>query len=308
MGQYVLRRLLQMIPVVIGATFIIYTLVWAIPGDPFAGRCGSRACPEAYVAQMTEKYNLDDPLPLAYIQYLGNILTGDFGETFQGLSVGDELIRAFPTTMWLALVAIGFEIIIGIAAGVLAGLRKGSFLDNLVLVSTLVVVSIPVFVIGSVLQLYLGVKWAIFPATVSGDVSFYSLLLPGFVLAALSLAYVARLVRTSLVENRRADYVRTAVAKGLPRSRVIGIHTMRNSLIPVVTFIGADFGALLGGAIVTEGIFNVNGVGNLVFQSVIARDGVMVTGVVTVLVLVFLLVNLLVDLLYGVLDPRISHG
>src|SRR5690625_3033946 len=139
MGQYVLRRLLQMIPVVIGATFIIYTLVWAIPGDPFAGRCGSRACPEAYVAQMTEKYNLDDPLPLAYIQYLGNILTGDFGETFQGLSVGDELIRAFPTTMWLALVAIGFEIIIGIAAGVLAGLRKGSFLDNLVLVSTLVV-------------------------------------------------------------------------------------------------------------------------------------------------------------------------
>ena len=308
MGQYVLRRLLQMIPVVIGTTFIIYALVWALPGDPFAGRCGSRPCPDGYVAQMTEQYNLNDPLPIAYFKYLGSLLPGDWGETFQGLSVSEELLRAYPTTLALAGVAITFVIIFGITAGVLAGLRKGSFLDNLVLVSTLVVVSIPVFVIGSVLQLFLGVKWAIFPATVGGDVTLYKLLLPGFVLASLSLAYVARLVRTSLVENRRADYVRTAVAKGLPPTRVVGVHTMRNSLIPVVTFIGAAFGALLGGAIVTEGIFNISGVGNLVFRSIISRDGVMVTGVVTVLVLVFLLVNLLVDLLYGVLDPRISHG
>ncbi|RIQ21217.1 ABC transporter permease [Jiangella rhizosphaerae] len=308
MGRYVARRLLQMIPVVIGTTFIIYALVWALPGDPFAGRCGARPCPAAYVAEMTDKYNLDDPLPIAYLQYFGNLLTGDFGETFQGLSVGEELLRAYPTTVRLALVAIAFEILIGIGAGILAGLRRGSFLDNLVLVSTLVVVSIPVFVIGSVLQLFLGMRWGIFPATVGGDASLYNLILPGFVLAALSLAYVARLTRTSLAENRRADYVRTAVAKGMPQRRVIGIHAMRNSLIPVITFIGADFGALLGGAIVTEGIFNVPGVGNLIFRSITARDGVMVTGAVTVLVLVFLLVNLLVDLVYGWLDPRISHG
>ncbi|SDT54523.1 ABC transporter permease [Jiangella sp. DSM 45060] len=308
MGRYVTRRLLQMIPVVIGTTFIIYALVWALPGDPFAGRCGARPCPPAYVQAMTEKYNLDDPLPIAYVKYLGNLLQGDFGETFQGLSVGEELLRAYPTTVKLALVAIAFEILIGIGAGILAGLRRGSFIDNLVLVSTLVVVSIPVFVIGSVLQLFLGMRWGIFPATVGGDASLYNLLLPGFVLASLSLAYVARLTRTSLAENRRADYVRTAVAKGMPQRRVIGIHTMRNSLIPVITFIGADFGALLGGAIVTEGIFNVPGVGNLIFRSITTRDGVMVTGAVTVLVLVFLLVNLLVDLIYGWLDPRISHG
>ncbi|SEF17684.1 ABC transporter permease [Jiangella alba] len=308
MGRYVTRRLLQMIPVVIGTTFIIYALVWALPGDPFAGRCGARPCPPAYVQAMTDKYNLDDPLPIAYVKYLGNLLQGDFGETFQGLSVGEELLRAYPTTVKLALVAIAFEILIGIGAGILAGLRRGSFIDNLVLVSTLVVVSIPVFVIGSVLQLFLGMRWGIFPATVGGDASLYNLLLPGFVLASLSLAYVARLTRTSLAENRRADYVRTAVAKGMPRRRVIGIHTMRNSLIPVITFIGADFGALLGGAIVTEGIFNVPGVGNLIFRSITTRDGVMVTGAVTVLVLVFLLVNLLVDLIYGWLDPRISHG
>ncbi|WP_053203385.1 ABC transporter permease [Jiangella muralis] len=308
MGRYVTRRLLQMIPVVIGTTFIIYALVWALPGDPFAGRCGARPCPPAYVQAMTDKYNLDDPLPIAYVKYLGSLLQGDFGETFQGLSVGEELLRAYPTTVKLALVAIAFEILIGIGAGILAGLRRGSFIDNLVLVSTLVVVSIPVFVIGSVLQLFLGMRWGIFPATVGGDASLYNLILPGFVLASLSLAYVARLTRTSLAENRRADYVRTAIAKGLPQRRVIGIHTMRNSLIPVITFIGADFGALLGGAIVTEGIFNVPGVGNLIFRSITTRDGVMVTGAVTVLVLVFLLVNLLVDLIYGWLDPRISHG
>lgn len=308
MGRYVTRRLLQMIPVVIGTTFIIYALVWALPGDPFAGRCGARPCPPAYVQAMTDKYNLEDPLPIAYVKYLGNLLQGDFGETFQGLSVGEELLRAYPTTVKLALVAIAFEILIGIGAGILAGLRRGSFIDNLVLVSTLVVVSIPVFVIGSVLQLFFGMRWGIFPATVGGDASLYNLILPGFVLASLSLAYVARLTRTSLAENRRADYVRTAVAKGMPPRRVIGIHTMRNSLIPVITFIGADFGALLGGAIVTEGIFNVPGVGNLIFRSITTRDGVMVTGAVTVLVLVFLLVNLLVDLIYGWLDPRISHG
>lgn len=308
MGHYVARRLVQMIPVVIGTTFIIYALVWALPGDPFAGRCGSRPCPAAYVAQMTDKYNLDDPLPIAYVKYLGNLLRGDFGETFQGLSVGAELIRAYPTTVKLALMAVAFEILIGVAAGVLAGLRRGTFLDNLVLVSTLVVVSIPVFVIGSVLQLMLGMKWGIFPATVGGSSNLYNFILPAFVLASLSLAYVARLVRTNLAENRRADYVRTAVAKGLAPTRVIGIHTMRNSLIPVITFIGFDFGALLGGAIVTEGIFNVPGIGNLIFRSINTRDGVMVTGAVTVLVLVFLLVNLLVDLAYGWLDPRISHG
>jgi oligopeptide transport system permease protein len=297
-----------MIPVLIGTTFIIYTMVWFLPGDPFSGRCGSRPCPAAYVAQMSEKYHLNDPLPIAYVKYLGQLLTGDFGETFRGLSVADELLRAYPTTVKLTLVAISFEILLGVTAGILAGLRRGTFIDSLVLVSTLVVVSIPVFVIGSVLQLFLGMRWNVFPATVGGSVSLYNLIMPGFVLASLSLAYIARLMRTTLVENRRADYVRTAVAKGLTSTRVIGIHTLRNSLIPVVTFIGADIGALMGGAIVTEGIFNIPGVGNLIFRAITTRDGVMVTGAVTILVLVFLVVNLLVDLMYGWLDPRISHG
>ena len=307
MGTYVLRRLLQMIPVVIGTTFLIFTLVWFLPGDPFAGRCGQRPCPEAYVAVMTDKFNLDDPLIIAYAKYLGGVLTGNFGETFTGLSVWSEIARAYPITMKLAAVAIAFEILIGVSAGVLAGLRRGKFIDNVVLISTLLVISIPVFVIGTTLQYMLGLNWRLLPPTVPPGAPWGSLILPGFVLASLSLAYVARLVRTSLVENLRADYVRTATAKGLTRRRIIGLHVMRNSLIPVVTFIGADFGALLGGAIVTEGIFNIAGVGGLTYRAIQTQDASMVTGVVTVLVLVFLIVNLLVDLLYGLLDPRIRH-
>lgn len=307
MGTYVVRRLLQMIPVVIGTTFLIYTLVWFLPGDPFAGRCGQRPCPDAYVALMTEKFHLGDPLVISYLKYLGGVLTGNFGETFTGLSVWSEIARAYPVTMKLAAVAIFFEITIGIGAGVMAGLKRGKFLDNLVLISTLLVISIPVFVIGTVLQYFLGLKMGIFPPTVPPGAPLGSLILPGFVLASLSLAYVARLVRTSLGENVKSDYVRTATAKGLPHRRIIGLHVMRNSLIPVITFIGADFGALLGGAIVTEGIFNIAGVGGLTYRAIQTQDAAMVTGVVTVLVLVFLFVNLLVDLLYGVLDPRIRH-
>jgi oligopeptide transport system permease protein len=197
--------------------------------------------------------------------------------------------------------------VIGIIAGMLAGIRKGKFVDNLVLVSTLFVISIPIFVIGASLQYYLGVKWRIFPVTVSSQATLYELLLPALVLGSTSVAYVSRLTRTNLVENLRADYVRTAIAKGLTRQRAIGLHALRNSLIPVVTFIGADFGALLGGAIITERIFNIQGVGGYIFRSINSRDGIAVVSAVTALVLVYLFVNLLVDLLYGVLDPRISH-
>jgi oligopeptide transport system permease protein len=306
-GRYVIRRLLQMIPVVIGTTFLIFAIVWALPGDPFAGKCGERPCPPEYVQAMTEKFNLDDPLLVQYGKYMLNLVQGDFGETTSGVQVIDQIAQAYPTTMKLAAVAIFFETIIGITAGVLAGIRRGGVADNVILASTLFVVSIPIFVIGFVLQFIIGIKLGWFPATVSADATLYELILPGFVLASVSLAYVARLTRTSIVENQRADFVRTARAKGLPRSRIVGVHTLRNSLIPVITFIGVDFGTLLGGAVVTEGIFNVKGVGGLLFGAISRREGAVVTGVITVLVLIYLLVSLLVDLLYAVLDPRIRY-
>lgn len=306
MTKYIVRRLLQMIPVLLGTTFLIFMMVFALPGEPWEGRCGERPCSDTYIAAFKKEYNLDKPVLVQYLLYLQKLLSGDLGTNYYGNSVAHELAIRYPETVKLALIALVFIIVIGIGAGVLAGIRRGKFVDSLVTVSTLVLISIPVFVIGSLAQMLFGIKLGWFSVTArQGD--WTSLILPGLVLGSLSVAYVARLTRTSLIENLRADYVRTAKAKGLSQGRAIGIHTLRNSLIPVVTYIGATLGALMGGAIVTERIFNVNGVGFFIYRSINQRDGVSVVGAVVVLVLIYLIVNLIVDILYGILDPRISN-
>lgn len=305
MGKYVIRRLLQMIPVIIGVTFVIYASVFSL-GDPTVGRCGERACPPGYIAAFRKEYNLDQPLIVQYLLYMGNVIRGDLGTNFFGNEVADELLQRWPTTLKLGFLALVFESVIGILAGVLAGIGRGKFIDNLVTVSTLFLISIPIFVIGSVAQLVFGVRLGIFPVTATQG-TWFQLIMPAFVLASASVAYIARLMRANLAENLRADYVRTAKAKGLTNTRTVGVHTLRNSLIPVITYIGIDVGALMGGAVVTERIFNINGVGNFLFRSIGQKDGTSVVGTVTVLVLIYLLMNLLVDVLYGLLDPRISH-
>mgnify|MGYP001045691104 CR=1 FL=1 len=306
MGRYVIRRLLQIIPVFFGATFLIYAMVFAIPGDPIRALAGERPLAESTQAELRERYNLNDPLPVQYGKYIAGLLQGDFGESFRGRQVVDILRERFPVTVRLALFAFVFEMVLGVIAGVLAGIRRGSFMDNLVLVSTTAVVSIPIFVLGFVAQLVIGVElgWLPIAGIQQGWISY---VLPGMVLGSVSLAYVARLTRTSLVENLRADYVRTATAKGLGRGRVVGRHALRNSLIPVVTFLGVDLGQLMGGAIITEGIFNIPGIGGEVFRAVRTQEGTVVVGIVTALVLVFILSNPVVDLLYAVLDPRIRY-
>ncbi|QGF24148.1 ABC transporter permease [Raineyella fluvialis] len=306
MGTYIIRRLLQMIPVLVGSTFLIFVMVFALPGDPVSGRCGERACPPAYVAKFQAEYHLDKPVLVQYGYYAGKLVRGDLGTNFYGNPVRKELAARYPTTVRLAVIAIAFEIVVGVIAGVWAGMRRGRWPDHLVTLVSLLIISIPIFVIGSLSQLVFGIRLGIFPVT-STSGTWWQLLLPGLVLGSVSVAYVARLTRTNLVENLRADYVRTAKAKGLGRGRAIAVHTLRNSLIPVVTYIGYDFGALMGGAIVTERIFNINGIGSFIFRSISQRDGVSVVGAVVMLVFVYLLMNLLVDLLYGVLDPRISH-
>jgi oligopeptide transport system permease protein len=306
LGRYIIRRLLQVIPVFFGATFLIYALVFAIPGDPIRALAGERPIAASTQEQLRERYNLNDPLPIQYGKYIAGLVQGDFGQSFTGRDVTEIMKQRFPVTIRLAIVAFSIEVVIGLAAGVLAGLRRKSFMDSLVLVSTTAVVSIPIFVLGFVAQLVIGVElgWLPIAGIRQGWVSY---ILPGMVLGAVSLAYVARLTRTSLVENLRADYVRTATSKGLTRGRVVGRHALRNSLIPVVTYLGVDIGLLMGGAVITEGIFNIPGIGGEVFRAIRAQEGTVVVGIVTALVLIFIFANLVVDLLYAILDPRIRY-
>jgi peptide/nickel transport system permease protein/oligopeptide transport system permease protein len=306
MGRYLIRRILQFIPVFFGATLLIFVMVWAIPGDPIRALAGERSMPESVRTELRDRYNLDDPWPVAYAKYVGGLAQGDFGEDFRGRPVLDIMQQRLPVTIRLAVLAFAFEVVIGIAAGIFAGVRKGGFMDSLVLISTLVVIAIPIFVLGFVAQLVLGVRLGWFP--ISGiQQGWQSYILPAMVLGSVSLAYIARLTRTSLVENLRADYVRTATSKGLSRRRVVGIHTLRNSMIPVVTFLAIDLGALMGGAIITETIFNLPGIGRAVFEGVQQQEGAVVVGIVTFLVVVYMIANLAVDVLYAVLDPRIRY-
>ncbi|WP_369023759.1 ABC transporter permease [Nocardia cyriacigeorgica] len=308
MAWYIVRRLLQMIPVFFGATLLIYFLIFKVSGGSVAALAGDRTLTPALETQLQARYHLDRPFIVQYLYYLKGIFTFDLGTSFSGRPVRDELARAFPITFRLALLALLFETVFGVFFGVIAGLRKGRLFDSTMLVASLVVIAVPVFVLAFLAQYLFGIEWGIAPVTVGADASFARLIVPAMVLGALSFAYVLRLTRSSVVENRDADYVRTATAKGLPRRRVVVVHILRNSLIPVVTFIGADLGALMGGAIVTEGIFNIPGVGGTLYQAVVRGEAPTVVSFVTVLIVVFLLANLIVDLLYAALDPRIRYA
>jgi ABC-type dipeptide/oligopeptide/nickel transport system permease component len=331
-GRYTLRRLLQFLPVLLGTMFLLHylqALSFQFSGNPLRAMFGDRQPPPETIAALTRVFGLDDPCLTQrgnpcfslFFDRLGNYAQGDFGTDFNRQPVVDLIARAAPITLRLTLLAIAFEAIVGIIAGVMAGLNKDKFLDNLVRVSTVLLISVPVFVLGVLMQiltgLYIG-RWvrdmgappwveAMFSVTYRSDHPWASLVVPAFVLGGLSLGFIARLTRTSLIETMRADYVRTARAKGLSGRRVVGVHALRNSLIPVVTYIGMDVGLLMAGALITEGIFNIPGVGGLTFVSVRGGETPVIIAVATLLTLVFLVTSLLVDLLYAVLDPRIRY-
>ncbi|MFZ2238765.1 MAG: ABC transporter permease [Gordonia amarae] len=308
MFSYLLRRLGQAVIVFFGATLLIYLAVFTLPGDPIAALSGGKPLSPAVIANLRAQYFLDQPFQVQYWHYIKGVFTLDFGKSFSGQPVSDVMRRAWPVTIDIALIALTVEAVFGVVFGVISGLKKGSWFDSTILFVSLIVIAVPIFVIGFLAQFVLGVKWGIFPVTVGGNLDLYHLLLPGFVLGAVSFAYVVRLTRSSVAENLSADHVRTATAKGLSRRRVVTVHVLRNSLIPVITFLGADLGMLMGGAVVTEGIFNVPGVGGTIYQALIRGEAPTVVSFVTVLVLVYLVCNLVVDLLYAVLDPRIRYA
>jgi oligopeptide transport system permease protein len=307
MFRYIVRRLLQMVLTFFGATFIVYALVFANQDDPLQALAGERPINDSVRQVLTERYHLNDPFLVQYWYYMKGLLTGDFGTSLTGRQIKDMMEQAWPTTIKLALIAIVIASTVALVAGVVSGIRRGSMFDNTTLVITLIILSLPIVVLAPLAQLIFGIKLGWFPPTAGANPTFFALLLPALVLGSTVIATELRVTRASVAENLRSDYVRTARAKGLSRQRVIGVHVLRNSLIPVVTLIGVDIGGLMSGAIVTEGVFNIPGVGFNLFRGIRTEDGPLVVGFVSVLVIVFLVVNLLVDLLYAALDPRIRY-
>lgn len=307
MARYAARRVLQAIPVMFGTTFVIFAMVFALPGDPVRALTGDQPVSPSVVAAVRAQYHLNDSLPVQYLRYMEGLAHGNFGSDLTGQKVRDMISQRWPVTVKLGVTAWILEAVFGLTLGLIAGLRRGGIADNAVLILTTLVISVPALVLAFLGQYLLAVRWHLFPVAGISDGWPRSYILPAAILASLDLAFIARLTRTNLIENRRADFVRTAIAKGFGPWRVVGKHMLRNSLIPVVTYLGLSFGYLMGGAVIIEGIFNLPGLGNLVFQAIQRQEGPVVVGVSTLLVLVFIVTNLLIDLLYGVLDPRIRY-
>ncbi|AUG75639.1 Dipeptide transport system permease DppB [Kitasatospora sp. MMS16-BH015] len=306
MGRYLLRRLGQMVVVLLGATLILFACLFVIPGDPVGSLAGSeRARDPAVVKQLREHYGLDKPLAVQYVTYIGHLAQGDMGEDYiQRRPVSEILGPKLVNTSKLAVAAIVFDVLIGAGVGALAALRRYSIWDTAVTLVTTVLVGFPTFVIGMLLLNLFAVqlKWV----PVIGDASDpVQVILPAITLAVIDAALVARLMRGTMLEVLRADYVKTAIAKGVPRRQVLLKHVLRNSVIPVVTYIGISFGSLLGGAIITETIFNWDGVGMAMSTAIQQQNNPVVVGVATWGVGIFVVLNLVVDLMYAMLDPRI---
>ena len=303
MIQYFLKRLLQAIPVLLGVIIITFVLMYIIPGDPVVSMVGERYSEET-VQRLRQELHLDDPLPLQFLRYVGNVLQGNFGNSFiTGEPVAALIIDKFPNTMMLAITAMFFAILIGLTAGIMSSVRPGSFMDRGIMVLALAGISAPVFWVGLILVLVVGVMLQWLPPTGFGGIEY--LILPALTLGLRSAAYLARLTRATMLDVLSHDYIRTARSKGLPEWKVFIKHAFPNTLIPVITIIGTDFGSYLSGAVLTESIFGWPGIGRLALEAIMKRDFPVIQGTVLFMAIMFVLMNVLVDLLYGVVDPRI---
>jgi ABC-type dipeptide/oligopeptide/nickel transport system permease component len=316
---YIARRILQMIPVFIGVTIILFILraPGVLPGDPVRMITGEKAISETLYNQIVEKYGLDKPLIVQYKNYFVNLVQGDLGESYQkGRPVTEILLDKLPNTIKLAMAAIIIEMVFGIAAGIISAIKRYSFWDVMVTLSTSVLVSVPVFWLGMLLQIFFGIKfkqWGLPYLPISGMSSrefptAVHIILPAITLASVSTAYCARIQRSQLLEVTGQDYIRTASAKGLSYRRVVSGHAMKNALIPVITFLGIDLGVLIGGTILTETVFNWPGIGYEMYLAIGQRDWPIVMGGTIIIVILVMIINLLVDISYAFLDPRIRYG
>ena len=304
MLKYILKRLLSLLPVIIGATLIVYLIMNMAKGDPARIILGETATPEA-IAQLREEMGLNDPVLIQYGRYMLNLVRGDLGTSYRtNAPVADEIFARLPNTLWLAAVSITICILLAIPLGTIAAIKQNSLLDGVCMVLSLLGVSIPSFWLG--LLLILLFTWQLGWLPSFGADEWKSVILPAFSLAVSSMASVARTHRASMLEVIRQDYIRTARSKGISKSEVIMRHALRNAMIPTMTSIGIQVGFLLSGTVLVETVFSWPGLGRLMITSIQQRDIPTVLGCIIIFAIFFSIVNLIVDLLYGLIDPRMK--
>lgn len=304
MLMFILRRLMQTIPVVIGVTFVVFIIMQLVPGDPAVLLAGEGASKDTIEA-IREQLGLNRPLFVQYFDYLMNVFRGDFGVSLKNSQpVLEEILVRLPITMELAFFSIIITIVLGMAAGIISAVKPYSLTDTTVMIVALLGISLPSFWFGLMMMYFFSVKLQILP--VAGWESILHVILPALTLGAGGAAIVARMTRSSMLEVIRQDYIRTARAKGLRERVIVYKHALRNALIPVITVVGLQFGALLGGTVLVESIFAINGLGRMIVDSIRMRDLPMVQGGVLVASLVFVIVNLCVDVLYRFFNKRIE--
>lgn len=302
MLQFILRRIGQLIPVILGIILLTFILMYVVPGDPVLSMVGERYDEET-LERLREQFHLNDPLWKQFGHYLWGLLHGDLGVSFiTQQPVAEMIMQRFPATMLLAVGAMVVSILLGISIGVISSLKPHSWLDRSTMFVALIGISAPVFWVG--LLLVIGARNIGWPY-LTGYGCLPHLVLPAITLGTRSAAFLARVTRANMLEVLNQDYVRTAKAKGLPRYLVILKHALKNTLIPIITIIGVDFGSYLSGAVLTESIFNWPGIGRLALNAILKRDFPVIQGAVLVTALVFVTMNFIVDILYGVIDPRI---
>jgi oligopeptide transport system permease protein len=308
MTKFVIRRLLSLIPTMFIIVTISFFLIRFAPGGPFSSE---KKLPEAVLQNIMKKYHMDEPMWKQYLRYLGDILRGDLGPSYRYKeSTVNELIgQSFPTSIMLGSIALALATICGIGVGIVSALKQNRWQDYVAMSLAVIGISVPLFVIGPVLQLFLAMRLKILPISgwVTDRAGWRALILPAVTLSFPYFAYIARLSRASILEVLRTDYVRTARAKGLKESMIIGRHVLKGAMLPVISFLGPAFSGIITGSLVVESVFLVPGVGRIFVQSALNRDYTLIMGEVIIYSLVLVVMNFVVDVAYGFLDPRISY-
>lgn len=304
MFVFIIRRMLQMIPVVLGVILIVFLIMKMVPGDPAVLLAGESATKEQ-VEQLRDQLGLNQPLFIQYVDYVKNVATGDLGTSVRsGRPVAEEIFTRLPVTIELAFWSVLVTTVLGLFAGIISATKQYSMSDVSIMIVALLGVSLPNFWLGLMLILAFAVNFQIFP--VSGWGSLMHVVLPAITLGTAGAAIVARMTRSSMLEVISQDYIRTAKAKGVKETYIVYKHALKNALIPVITVVGLQFGALLGGTVLTESVFAINGLGRLIIDAIRMRDLPVVQGSILVVSVLFVIVNMFVDIAYRLLNKRVD--